>query len=120
MVGKVLHEAQELYYTEHGTYTNNVNEMDISIDLSDFRIKWSGWVIELSHKKAPLFHYVWYPRHNYRSGPNMRLNNSRECRVYDTTDGHKILKQVCNEATGRPGANNGNYFWVSYFPRDPL
>ena len=120
-VGRELHEAQERYYLEHGSYTNNVDKMDISIDLSDFSIAWAGRAIELCHKNEPKLHYVWYPRHVYAAGSsNARYNNQRECRVYDTTDGHEILKQVCLEATGAQGGNSGPNYWVAYFPTNSL
>ena len=121
VVGRELHEAQERYYLEHGSYTNNIDEMDVSIDLSDFSVTWSGRTIDLSHKNEPKLRYVWYPRHGYPTGHrNYRYNNQRECRVYDTTDGHEILKQVCREATGAQGGNSGPDYWVAYFPTNSL
>ena len=121
VVGRAVHEAQERYYLEHGTYTDNVNEMDISIDLSDFGTKWAGWTIELYHKKEPKLGYVWYPRHGYpATSSNAVYNNRRECRVRDVTGGHKILKQVCEEATGTRGKNSGSTYWYALFPKDSL
>ena len=121
VVGRELHEAQERYYLEHGTYTNNINEMDISIDLSDFGTKWAGRAIELYHKKEPKLGYVWYPRHGYpATSSNAVYNNRRECRVRDVTGGHEILKQVCLEATGAQGGNSGPNYWVAYFPTNSL
>ena len=119
-VGRELHEAQERYYLEHGSYTNNVDKMDVAIDLSDFNVKWTSIVLTLTYKNEPKLQYVWYPRHTYRSGTNTRYNNQRECRVYDTTGGHEILKQVCREATGAQGGNSGSDYWVAYFPTNSL
>ena len=120
VVGRELHEAQERYYLEHGSYTTNIDKMDVAIDLSDFNVKWTSIVLTLTHKNEPKLQYVWYPRHTYRSGTNTRYNNQRECRVYDTTDGHEILKQVCREATGAQGGNSGSDYWVAYFPTNSL
>ena len=120
VVGRELHEAQERYYLEHGSYTTNIDKMDVAIDLSDFNVKWTSIVLTLTHKNEPKLQYVWYPRHTYRSGTNTRYNNQRECRVYDTTDGHEILKQECREATGAQGGNSGSDYWVAYFPTNSL
>lgn len=118
--GRVVHEAQERYYLEHGYYTSNWDELDVVMDLSDFTKTSSDVVIELAHKDEPLLRYVWYPRHTFPVGDrNASFNNQRECRVFDVTDGHKILKQVCQEATGTTGLNNDNY-WVSFFPKNAL
>ena len=117
-VGRVLHEAQERYYLEHGEYTNNLDLLDVSIDTAGFSYIFDGNVIVLSDKRQPKLRYVWYPRHLYgKDSPNKSYNNQRECRVYDKNN--EMLKRICQETTGRSGTDVGTY-WSSPFPTKTL
>ncbi len=115
LVGRVLHEAQERYYLENGTYVGNLALLDVSINPADFRRIWAGRTIELADKRQPKLEYVWYPNHAYAKDSALaNYNGRRECRVYDTDN--ELLKNLCREATGVTGKYVSKY-WSFVFPK---
>ncbi len=116
--GRAIHEAQERYYLEHGTYTNNFDLLDISIDTTKFQTIWAGSsssVIVLRDKRSPQLAYVWYPEHTFSDRSYSSYNGQGECRVYGQQN--EILKQVCRAATGKEGNDTPSNYWSTIFPK---
>ena len=114
LVGRIIHEAQERYYLEHGVYTNQIDNLDITIDKNAFSTLTIGLsAMTLADKRQPALRYVWYNQHAHAKDSGLQgYNNKRICRVYNDS---QILKQLCMQATGSAGGDT-QYYWGAYFP----
>ncbi len=94
-IGESLAQAEEVYYLANGTYTNKLEDLDISLPQSnDFRIRYgvsdlgAFSVISDKYKLGYIVYLSQFSVESYRNG--------RECRIYENK---KVLHDLCKALT---------------------
>ena len=105
-IGETLIAAEERYYLANGSYTTDIDSLDIEYPSST---KWWGTIggaIDLHNNKG--LHYVVYGQHN------SFWSNIRECRVFHD-DESSFKHQLCQAETGqKEGFKNDTYTTYVY------
>lgn len=107
-IGNAVRQAEELYWLENGTYTNDITELSIGIDpsrLQSFGLSVSDAVLSIVAKNlVPV--YVYYFEHHPKGAS---WKGRRECRTVLTASEQD--QQVCAALTQNTRQTTTSYYY---------
>lgn len=111
--GDTIQRAEELYYLANGKYTNDLEDLDITINHDDYvlaldvRADGHGAINAVSNKWG-MGHIVYFDKHSGGAA------GRRECRVY-TSKNEDYLHQICKSLTGNTaGVQTSGYTYYVF------
>lgn len=114
--GDTVQRAEELYYLANGKYTNNLDDLDITINHDDYTLSLDvrddgHGAINAVSSKWGMGHIVYFDKHY---GGASGAAGRRECRVY-TSKNEDYLHQICKSLTGdTTGVKSSAYTYYEF------
>ena len=90
--GDAVHKAEEVYYLEHGAYTDRLKDLVLDIptkDLSVIRLSASSYYLTVQLKGLAPYYVMYWNNHSSRV-----FRGRRECRV-DEGQLNRVNRQIC-------------------------
>ena len=97
--GDTVQRAEEIYYMANGTYSDDLDELDIEVPHDDFVLRLD--VRDDGHAAINAISYDWGIGHIVYFDNSNAKAGARECRVYkDESVLHQLCKNLSGSATG--------------------
>ena len=111
-LGESVFRAEQAYYLENGTYTDEMAQLTIDVPVTNKAI------IQMKETSSPNVSYVIVKMNNMPEYIRyFQFNNfKRMCRVSLEDSQLEFLKKICAAVTGNIGTTNGAY-WESIFDK---
>ena len=112
VTGKAYLEAQNVYYLEHGTFANGLNQLNVQIKIPT---GWTGVIgnnraLFLSHTASEIY-FNFFPAHT-----SYYEKNTAYCFVSYTSKRLSLAKQTCQNLTGKtPTTDDSNNRFMYLF-----
>ncbi len=111
-MGEEIHRAQEVYYLANGTYTDELDKLDIEIPLGQFNIFLKNLTVGrpalfVGTNKLPDIYYVRYL--DQPATTTTIAEGCSQCRVTYKDDVDN-LRKICKNVTGHDTGRNGDYY----------
>ncbi len=111
-MGEEIHRAQEVYYLANGTYTDELDKLDIEIPSNQFDITIENLTsgrpfVRISTHALPDLYYTSYL--DQPATPTAVTSGCRQCRV-TYKDGVRNLRKICKSIAGRDTVNSRDYY----------